>query len=166
MEFLDIFTNYWVEWLFGIIAAGIGFGARHYIKIQRQVWENSFKEKAEAYRNEGIVKVEEELKEVKRESDDNDKEMKSELKTVNTKLKNLETGILSIQGKQFRETCRQLLNPDHKIDLEEYRLFEEDYTAYKNLGGNHTGDTFHERVVRKFDEQTAAKISQENKGQE
>ena len=155
MEFLDIFTNYWLEWLFGVIALGIGLGVKHYAKIQKRVWNIEFDEKIEKCIHEEIEELEGEILEVKEKSYANDREMKVELETVSTGVDNLTTGILSVQGKQFRDFCIYLLDSNHKITVQEYEQFEEDYIVYKNLGGNHRGDSLHDRVVKKFDEQTA-----------
>lgn len=62
-------------------------------------------------------------------------------------------GVLSLQGKSFREECRCLLGKD-MITMDEYEEFEDDYAAYKGLGGNHNGDALHDRVVDKFSKQS------------
>lgn len=78
----------------------------------------------------------------------------SDVQTLNNTMKALTKGILSIQGRQFRQQCRYLLAVDHVITIEEYEEFENDYAAYKGLGGNHTGDALHDSVVEKFHKQT------------
>ena len=65
----------------------------------------------------------------------------------------LRLGVLSLQGKSFREECRHLLGKD-VITMDEYEEFEDDYAAYKGLGGNHNGDALHDRVVDKFSKQS------------
>ena len=49
--------------------------------------------------------------------------------------------------------CEWLLSPDHVITVQEYEQFEEDYVAYKGLGGNHRGDALYKSVVEKFNKQ-------------
>ena len=76
-----------------------------------------------------------------------------DLSSIHTKINAIENGILSIQGKQFREFCKELLKKE-TISIEEYEDFEEEYEVYKGLKGNHKGDVLHDRVVDKFKKQT------------
>lgn len=90
---------------------------------------------------------------VEEKSDNNDKAIRKDIEILSNNLENLTAGVLSMQGKQFRDECIRLLEPDHFITFDEYQQFEEDYSAYKGLGGNHTGDALHKRVVNKFTSQ-------------
>lgn len=58
-------------------------------------------------------------------------------------------GVLSIQGKIFKNECRSLLREGHEITLEEFESLQEDHKAYKALGGNHDGDTLFSMVEKK-----------------
>jgi hypothetical protein len=71
----------------------------------------------------------------------------------------LESGMLSLQGKQFRDLCEKLLETGYYITVDEYEEFETEYEVYKKLGGNHRGDALHDRVVDKVN----AQIKSENK---
>lgn len=72
---------------------------------------------------------------------------------LENKIDILTDGVLSIQGKAFREECRFLLSKD-MITMDEYEEFEGDYATYKRLGGNHNGDALHDRVVDRFTKQS------------
>ena len=61
----------------------------------------------------------------------------------------LRAGLLSIQGKSFKEKCHELLNNEHKITIEELENITKDHEAYKGLGGNHEGDTLFNLIIEK-----------------
>ena len=84
---------------------------------------------------------------------DEDKRIRADIEALYLSLESNTKGILSIQGKQFRDMCEWLLSPDHVITVQEYEQFEEDYVAYKGLGGNHRGDALYKSVVEKFNKQ-------------
>lgn len=148
--FLDFFTKYWVQWIFGLIAAGIVAWTRHIIKLEKTSVAHTKAERMKEIRSEIVEELEEKIDEVRQRSDKADEQMQLEINEIKTGINHLNSGILSIQSKQFREECIRLLNPDHFITFDEYQQFEEDYSAYKELGGNHNGDALHNRVVEKF----------------
>ena len=82
-----------------------------------------------------------------------DRKIKADIESIYLSLENVTTGILSIQGKQFRDMCEWLLSQEHYITVQEYEQFQEDYVAYKGLGGNHRGDALYKSVVEKFNKQ-------------
>ena len=150
---LDFFIKYWVEWVCGLVAAGIVLFAKHYVKLQKKALEDAWRKKEEAAKDEVIKKLEGELETEIKKSEEADDEMKEQIEGLSYLIDNLTQGVLSIQGKQFRDICLYLLDPDHIISIQEYEQFEEDYAAYKALGGNHRGDALHDRVVEKFTNQ-------------
>ena len=170
MEILEWLGKYWLEWLCGLIATGALFFAKHYIKIQRQVNEEKQKDKEQNMCNKIISNFDEKISEVKTLSNEKESKLYQSVQTVQDNLNKsdkiifddlsnihgevdiIESGILSIQGKQFRDMCEDLLQQDY-ISVDEYQEFEEEYSVYKKLGGNHRGDALHERVVTKFDKQ-------------
>ena len=170
MEILEWLGKYWLEWLCGLVATGALFFAKHYIKIQRQVNEEKWKDKEQNMCNKIISNFDEKISEVKTLSNEKESKLYQSVQTVQDNLNKsdkiiyddlsnihgevdiIESGILSIQGKQFRDMCEDLLQQD-QISVDEYQEFEEEYSVYKKLGGNHRGDALHERVVAKFDKQ-------------
>ena len=149
----DFIIKYWVEFICGLVAAGIGIFAKHYVKLQKKALEDAWRKKEEAAKDEVIKKLEAELESEISKSEEADEEMKEQIEGLSYLIDNLTQGVLSIQGKQFRDICLYLLDPDHIITIQEYEQFEEDYAAYKALGGNHRGDALHDRVVEKFTNQ-------------
>lgn len=62
----------------------------------------------------------------------------------------LTEGILSIQGRQFKEECRALLENDHEITLKEFEHITNEYRIYNALHGNHDGDNLYNLVEIKY----------------
>ena len=152
MEILEWLGKYWLEWLCGLVATGALFFAKHYIKIQKQVNEEKWKNKEKNMCGKIITTLEDKIQSVKDKSAAEDVIIHKELDKIHSEVDTVESGILSIQGKQFREMCEDLLKQDY-ITVEEYEEFEEEYAVYKGLGGNHRGDSLHARVVAKVDKQ-------------
>lgn len=151
--FESVIVKYWIEWVCAIFATAISFGARHYVKLQRASWERRIIDEENRVKHEVVEKLEREIKEVRDESNKNDESMRQKMTTLFQGEENMTLGLLSVQGKQFREFCIYLLSADHVITIAEYEQFEEDYRAYKALKGNHRGDALHDRVVEKFSSQ-------------
>ena len=99
-----------------------------------------------------ITTLEDRIQGVEDKSATEDVIIHNELDEIHSEVDAIESGILSVQGKQFREMCEDLLKQDY-ITVEEYEEFEEEYAVYKGLGGNHRGDSLHARVVAKVDKQ-------------
>lgn len=59
--------------------------------------------------------------------------------------------VLAIWGKQFKGFCKELLEEEHQITLEEYRKCCEEHDLYNGLGGNHDGDTLFSLVTTKYE---------------
>lgn len=152
MEILEWLGKYWLEWLCGLVATGALFFAKHYIKIQRQVNEEKWKNKEKNMCGKIITTLEDRIQGVEDKSAAEDAIIHNELDEIHSEVDTIESGILSVQGKQFREMCEDLLKQDY-ITVEEYEEFEEEYAIYKGLGGNHRGDSLHARVVAKVDKQ-------------
>lgn len=152
---MEIITNYWIEWICGIFALVLTLGVKHYVKLQRCDWARQVEEVKKKAQQEVVTKLEEEITAVREESRTTDQKISAELECLSLSQENITAGLLSMQGKQFRETCMFLLQPDHIITFDEYEQFEQDYLAYKALGGNHYGDQLHARVVEKYSKQTS-----------
>lgn len=65
-------------------------------------------------------------------------------------LTTLTEGILSIQGRQFKEECRALLENDHEITLKEFEHITSEHRIYNALHGNHDGDDLYNLVEIKY----------------
>lgn len=156
MEVLEWIAKYWINWLCVLVAGGVSLFAKHYVKLQKQALENKWKEKEKNMCGKIITTIEEEIKRVEENSATEDIKIHKELDNVHKDVDNMTHGILSIQGKQFRDYCENLLEAGHYITVDEYEEFESEYEVYKQLGGNHRGDSLHDRVVDKVKAQMKA----------
>lgn len=169
-DVLQWIAQYWVSWLCALLAGGVVFFAKRYISMEKKAAEEKWKDKEMNMCGKIITNFDEKIEEIKTVSNDKESRLYESVQTVQNNLEKsdkiifddlsnihgevdiIESGILSIQGKQFREMCEDLLKQDY-ITVEEYEEFEEEYAVYKGLGGNHRGDSLHARVVAKVDKQ-------------
>ena len=71
-------------------------------------------------------------------------------KKINEEIDSLKDGMLSIQGRDFKNECHRLLKQDHAIDVKEYEALLVDHIVYNKLGGNHEGDSLFHMVEAKY----------------
>lgn len=156
MNVLEWIAKYWINWLCALVAGGVVLFAKHYVKLQKQALDDKWKEKEKNMCGKIIATFEDEIKEVEAKSKEEDNKLHEELNKVHNDVDNVSKGVLSIQGKQFRDYCEVLLTSGHYISVDEYEEFESEYEVYKGLGGNHRGDALHDRVVDKVQAQMRA----------
>lgn len=65
----------------------------------------------------------------------------------------IKDGMLSVEGRAFRNECRRLLEEGHVITLNEYEAILAEHVTYNNLGGNHEGDGLFSMVQVKYQNQ-------------
>lgn len=143
---LDFIVTYWLEFLFGLIAASVTFLIKQYYSLQKKMkhqLRDSFEEEIiEAINNS-----------LKKEQEKTNKEIastKEEILKVHKSTDILKSGLLNVQRKNFMEFCYFLLEPDHIITKEEYEDIEEDHDVYNALDGNHKGDELFRIVSEKY----------------
>ncbi len=88
----------------------------------------------------GLMNIIKEQNEVLKKSDE----------VIHEEIDSLRGGMLSIQGRNFKNDCHKLLKADHVIDLKEYESLLADHIAYNKLGGNHEGDALFRMVEAKY----------------
>ena len=101
------------------------------------------------------------LIEVVRESEERSME---EDRKIHHEIDIIKDGMLSVEGRAFRNECRRLLQDNHTISLNEYLNIVNEHKVYNNLGGNHEGDMLFDAVrakYKKFSPQTAPIIEEE-----
>lgn len=176
----SIVLKYWVELILGLIVAGGGFLIKRYLKLEKeerqreqkayfdkmlekiqnenqQVLKSLEKEhdkmnqKSEDKYNEINTKVDEGLEAGREESKSDDAVLEKEISALEKNITALTAGILSMQGKEFRNNCRKLLAEDHVITLDEWEELDKDHTAYNGLGGNNKGDHLFSLVKKKVE---------------
>lgn len=176
----SIVLKYWVELILGLIVAGGGFLIKRYLRLEKeerqreqkayfdkmlekiqsenqQVLKSLEKEhdkmnqNSEHKYNEINTKVDEALEAGREESKSDDAVLEKEISALEKNITALTAGILSMQGKEFRNNCRKLLAEDHVITLDEWEELDKDHTAYNGLGGNHKGDHLFSLVKKKVE---------------
>ena len=143
---LDFIVTYWLEFLFGLIAAAVTFLIKQYSSLQKKVHS----QQRDNFEEEIIKAINSSLK---KEQDKTNKEIasaKEEILKVHKSTDILKTGLLNVQRKNFMEFCYLLLEPDHIITKEEYEDIEEDHDVYNALDGNHKGDELFRVVSEKY----------------
>ena len=102
--------------------------------------------------NEGMQKQMSEcysnLIEVVKESDEKSME---EDRVIHHEIDIIKDGMLSVEGRAFRNECKRLLEDDHIITLNEYLTVVNEHGVYNNLGGNHEGDLLFSAVKAKYE---------------
>ena len=71
-------------------------------------------------------------------------------KRIEASIDKMQDGMLSIQGRNFKNDCHKLLKPDHVIYVKEYEQLLADHIVYNKLGGNHEGDALFAMVEAKY----------------
>lgn len=153
MEVLEWIAKYWINWLCMLVAGGIALFAKHYVKLQKKALEDKWTDKEKNMCGKIICTLEEKIATVENQSKEEDSRIQRDLDHLHQEIDTIGAGILSIQGKQFRDYCERLLEIGHYITVDEYEEFESEYEVYKGLGGNHRGDALHDRVIDKVQAQ-------------
>ena len=143
---LDFIIKYWIQFIFGLIIAGLGFLCKNYRKLylkeknhQKTQEQNDFYDK--------LIKAIQESYELSKKDD---KCLQKQIDEINECLKALKTGILNIQGKAFKQECKKALEDGYEITLERFESIQEDHEVYNGLGGNHDGDSLFDLVEHKY----------------
>lgn len=92
-------------------------------------------------------------KEILDEVNQKDDKLRKEINNTSKALDSIMKGLLSVQGRQFKKHCRELLEKGHEITTEEYEEIVSDHKAYNGLKGNHEGDALFDSVVIKYNAQ-------------
>lgn len=158
---LEFIGKYWVEFLFGLIAACIIFAIKLYYSAKRK--EDGFTH--EALKTDILNTLDERMTIEKQTSEQVFNNLHIEIDGVRDNISLLTQGILSVQGHSFRNACRVLLRDDHEITLDEYEQVTNDHEVYHNLGGNHQGDVLFTSVMKKWNAQLAQDVSELSEGE-
>lgn len=176
----SIALKYWVELILGLIVTGGGFLIKRYLRLekeerqreQKEYFDNVLKkiqsenqqvlkslekehdkmnQNSEDKYDEINTKVDKALEAGREESKSDDAALEKEISELEKNITALTAGVLSMQGKEFRNNCRKLLAEDHVITLDEWEELDKDHTAYNGLGGNHKGDHLFSLVKKKVE---------------
>lgn len=136
---LEFVVKYWVQFVFGLLVAGGTAIIKRYKFLLKQEKERQVKET----RNEIVEEVKKLVDAAMQRSDECDAR-------ISKSVEGLRRGVLSIQGRQFRAQCQELLNKSY-ISYREYtNLLEEWHIYHDDLGGNHEGETLFNLVTKRY----------------
>lgn len=146
---LEIIIKYWLQFLLGLIASGLGVACKKiYDLYKKEKSHQKTKEQKAFYQG-----LEDLIKQGTEESRRGDEALQEQIaqnnKAIREEVGILKEGVLSIQKKNFKQECRELLREGHEITLDEFETLQEEHSTYKNLGGNHDGDMLFDMVVKK-----------------
>ena len=156
---VEFILKYWVDFLFGIMAAWALGKIKHYQDLEKKDREDTHNQMEARI----MKKVEEKLETLLNQSNAGDNNLKADIDGLNTKIDSMIQAILSMQGKGFIQLCQRLLKPGHIITTEEYEQCIQDHDAYNGIGGNHRGDLLFDAVSQKY--RTSVSDDNEKKGE-
>ena len=114
---IDFIVKYWLQVLFGLIAAGLGFMAKHYYGLWKKEKENkqnqildSIKEELKTYNQEIVTQKEALLT-------SEDVRLQEAIKKVEESNNQLMNVVLGVYNKQFKNDCRYLLENVNNAEI-------------------------------------------------
>lgn len=81
---------------------------------------------------------------------DADNDIRSDIRGLRDEFGSVKSGMLTIQGRAFKDECHRLLDDEHVITLIEYENILAEHITYQQLGGNHEGDSLFAMVEAKY----------------
>ena len=174
----SIVLKYWVEFLLASVVGIVGFFGKRYLKLEKEDRKreqteffeklakniqqentnminslsnkyNELEHEVEDQYTEITTEVSEAMVAGRDESKADDEVLQNQISNLSNEMRSLKKGLLSIQGKEFRDNCRKLLDDGHEITLDEWEEIDADHEAYNGLGGNHKGDQLYGLVKKK-----------------
>lgn len=112
--------KYWVEVLFSIVVGAITLLYKRFLSLHKKEQDagrNKFKEEIKTEIKDSIKR---EFREEFEKNTERDSRIMETLNTLTTNINTLTEGLLSVQRREFEANCRNLLNPDHNITLDEF----------------------------------------------
>ena len=153
----EFIAKYWLEVFFGLICAGVAGTIKYLIK--------SFHDERDRRDQKLITSMEKSLKasndQLKADMDacsielrkivaDQTEALKRTDELIHDEIDGLRDGMLSVQGRNFKNDCHKLLQEGHIITALEYEQALADHIVYNKLGGNHEGDALFGMVETKY----------------
>ncbi len=157
---LDFIVKYWLEVVFGLISAGLAYSYKKLTKLYKDEKERQKQQEKSALITEVkdmMLSCKVDLLETIQPHEDElkkeDEKINNEIRHINDTMDVLKGGMLSLQGRDFKEECRRLIEDVDKITTAEYEQLIEDHMVYNSLGGNHTGDSLFAAAKQKYENQ-------------
>lgn len=143
---IDFIIKYWVEVLLGLITSALTFACRKIYKLYLSEKHHQKTEEQKQFYQGLKDTIQEGAEETKRGDE-----------ILQQQIDIMKSGILSIQKRNFKQECKELLKEDKNISLEEFESLQEEHNIYNSLGGNHDGDMLFKMVEKKISSSLAEK---------
>ena len=157
---LDFIIKYWLEVAFGLVCGAVAWLAKKYVAMSKTEKENhetsiitTIQDKMDDQYNKTQEQMDACYNRLENKISDFVNASEQEDKKIYEKIGNLEDGILSLQGQQFKESCHQLLDQKEPITFSQYDKLMIEHKTYNKLGGNHDGDQLFHLVSLKYEKQ-------------
>lgn len=161
---LDFIVKYWLEVAFGLVCGAVAWLAKKYVtmsKTEKENHETAIITTIQKKMDDQYDKTQEQMdacyNRLEDKISDFVKQSEEEDEKIYQKIGNLEDGILSLQGQQFKESCHQLLDQKEPITFFQYDKLMTEHKTYNKLGGNHDGDELFHLVSLKYEKQQSQK---------
>lgn len=147
---MTFIAQYWLEFLFGLIAAAAGFLAKKFYSLYKNEQERLRNEEDTALKNSINKEILDVIQDHKEQSYERNEELQDKINDLSLEIETLREGILSLHGKSFMNDCKKLLDVNHVITPEEWDFISLEHQIYNSLKGNHDGDRLYEDVKIKY----------------
>lgn len=157
---LDFIIKYWLEVAFGLVCGAVAWLAKKYVTMSKTEKENheasiltTIKKQMDSQYDKTQKQMDNCYNRLEAKISDFVKASEKEDERIYEKIGNLEDGILSLQGQQFKESCHALLDQKEPITFSQYDKLMIEHKTYNKLGGNHDGDQLFHLVSLKYEKQ-------------
>ena len=152
MDFIgEVIAKYWIEFACAIAGAGL---TALFLRI-RKIFQKGKAAEADERKGEIINAVK---AAIKSENKKLTTKVTAEISAMQTSLDDLrdefiilQNGVLSTQGREFKDDCRRLLEESHHITLSEFEHLQKEHNVYNSLGGTSDGDDLFRLVKKKLE---------------
>lgn len=142
---LEFILKYWTEVAFTALLGIATWFFKDWKKLAKLQHEREEEDRLKRAKGDILEKGNEMLQ----RSEEADREIRGEISEIKSQVDLMKNGILMIQGKMFRDHCKDLLKESHTITTEEWEEISNEHTVYNSLGGNHRGDELFQFVKAK-----------------
>ena len=160
----EFILKYWVEVLFGIVVTGGGFLLKHHFKLFKESLDHKMEERDDKLL-EKMTKVltasnktiQDSIDKLRSDTkDDIDGvyaelvDLKDDIKDIRKDVESIRRGVLDVQGPQFKAKCKEVLQDNHQITVDEWLALKKEYEIYTGMGGNSDGSELYKLVHEKY----------------
>ena len=154
---IEFIAKYWLEVFFGLICATIAGVAKYLIKSLRKERQDQIDDIKKTMQD-GLTAQKEQIErdmnvcstDLRRIVSEQAKLSQESDEKIHKEIDNLKDGMLSMQGRNFKNDCHRMLLEEHVITLNEFDQLLADHIVYNKLGGNHEGDALFSMVEAKY----------------